>query len=284
MIVTRFAPSPTGELHLGHAAAALFAYRAAMDGGGTFLLRLEDIDPVRCRPEYAEDIFDFLRWLGLSWPEPVRRQSEHMDDYAAALDKLRAMGLVYPCFCTRKEVMIEAAASIHAPHDEISEAIYPGTCRKLSPLQRAEMEAERNRAPVWRLDMAKALAMTGPLTWTDRGAGQITARPEHFGDVVLARRDVPTSYHLSVVVDDALQGVTLVTRGNDLMAATDVHRVLQTLLGLPEPLYHHHPLLLDASGKRLAKRDKAVTLRSLRDEKTTAQEITQTLSDRMGWK
>lgn len=266
MIVTRFAPSPTGALHLGHAASALVAYRAAQEAGGQFLLRIEDIDPVRCKEEFIEGIFEDLKWLGLVWPEPVRRQSAYGTDYAAALARLDRLGVIYPCFCTRKEIQVEAAASGYAPHavpDGGEGFLYPGTCRSLSPAQRAELA--QTRTAVWRLDMAKALALTGPLTWQDRHAGLVYAHPERFGDVVLARKDVPTSYHLSVVVDDALQGVTLVTRGEDLFAVTDIHRVLQALLDFPVPAYFHHPLLKDAAGKRLAKRDKASTLRSLRN-------------------
>lgn len=262
MIVTRFAPSPTGGLHLGHAASALFAYEKAKAAGGQFLLRIEDIDPVRCKPAFIQGIYDDLAWLGLDWPKPVRLQSEHMDDYAKALQLLREKELLYPCFCTRKEVTEEAQASGHAPHGPDG-VLYAGTCRHLSNDQRAELAA--TRTPVWRLDMQKAIREVGPLRWRDEGQGEIIAKPEDFGDVVLARKDVPTSYHLSVVVDDALQGVTLVTRGEDLFRTTDIHRLLQALLGLPAPTYHHHPLLKNAEGKRLAKRDLCATLRSLRE-------------------
>lgn len=266
MNITRFAPSPTGHLHLGHAASALFAQEQAKAVGGTFLLRIEDIDPVRCKEEFTAAIFEDLAWLGLSWPQPVRRQSQHMADYAAALDKLREEGLVYPCFCTRKEVAAEAAAAGHAPHlppDGGEGPVYAGTCRFLSENQRQELAAQRDC--VWRLDMDKALRRTGLLKWYDQNVGEVIARPKYFGDVVLARKDVATSYHLSVVVDDALQGVTLVTRGKDLFRVTDIHCVLQALLGLPTPDYHHHPLVVDVDGKRLAKRDRAVTIRALRE-------------------
>lgn len=274
MTITRFAPSPTGHLHLGHAASALFAHEQAKAAGGTFLLRIEDIDPVRCKAEFTEAIFEDLAWLGLNWPEPVRRQSQHMADYAAALDKLREDGLVYPCFCTRKEVAAEAAAAGHAPHlppDGGEGPVYAGTCRLLSENQRQELAAQRDC--VWRLDMQEALRRTVALKWFDQNAGEVIARPQDFGDVVLARKDVATSYHLSVVVDDALQGVTLVTRGTDLFRVTDIHRVLQALLGLPTPAYHHHPLVRDAGGKRLAKRDKAVTIRALREAGYSRQEV-----------
>lgn len=261
-VITRFAPSPTGYLHLGHAYSALFAYHAAMKERGRFLLRIEDIDPVRCKPEFAAAIFEDLHWLGLRWEEPVRIQSEHMADYAAALDTLRGMGVLYPCFCTRRAIAEEAAASGHAPHG-IDGVIYPGTCRNLSPHEQAEKLASHGAAN-WRLDVAKATQMTGALSWHDRARGESTARPEDFGDVVLARKDVATSYHLSVTVDDHRQGITLVTRGEDLFRATDIHRLLQALLGYDSPAYHHHPLLTDEQGRRYAKRDKGVTLRALR--------------------
>lgn len=272
MIVTRFAPSPTGRLHLGHAASALFAFHKAQEAGGRFLLRIEDIDPVRCKDEYIDGILEDLHWLGLSWEEPVRRQSQHLADYQAALDKLKAQGLIYPCFCTRKEVLAEAAAAGHAPHEEEGEGpFYPGTCRGLSE----EESAERAKARpfVWRLDMAKACALAGPLVWRDEGKGEIAANPARFGDVVLARKDVPTSYHLSVVVDDALQGITHVTRGVDLFGVTDIHVLLQKLLGLPQPAYSHHPLLLDENGRRFAKRDLAMTLAAMREKGLSAEEV-----------
>ncbi len=274
-LVTRFAPSPTGHLHLGHAYSALFAFEAARTGGGRFLLRIEDIDPVRSRPEFTEAIFEDLRWLGLSWEEPVRRQSQHMDDYAAALARLRAMGLIYPCFCTRRtienEVVASAAAPHLAPHGPDS-PVYPGTCRSLDADERARRLA-RGEAASWRLDVAKAFAMTGPLSWNDRAAGRIEAAPLVFGDVVLARKDAPASYHLSVAVDDCLQRVTLVTRGKDLFRATDIHRLLQALLGFATPDYHHHELLTDGAGRRLAKRDRDATLGALRASGKTPAEV-----------
>jgi glutamyl-Q tRNA(Asp) synthetase len=263
MTVTRFAPSPTGYLHLGHAYSALFAFDTARRDNGKFILRIEDIDPVRCNSEFTDAMFEDLHWLGLRWEEPVRRQSQHLNDYAAALDKLRAMGVLYPCFCTRREIAEEAAASSHAPHMGPDGPIYPGTCRNLSATERAEKLAQNNTSN-WRLDIDEALGITGPLEWHDRGQGRVVAKPQDFGDVVLARKDVPTSYHLSVTVDDHLQGITLVTRGEDLLRSTDIHRLLQALLGYEVPDYHHHPLLKDADGKRFAKRDQAVTLRALR--------------------
>ncbi len=275
LLTTRFAPSPTGYLHLGHAYSALFACGAARAERGKFLLRIEDIDPTRCRPEFAEALLEDLRWLGLEWEEPVRRQSEHMEDYVAALSKLRTLGLLYPCFCTRREIENEVMASAAAPHLAVQGPdgpLYAGTCRILDPDER-EKKLRRNEAASWRLDVTKALAMTGPLYWNDRTAGRVSAAPMDFGDVVLARKDVATSYHLSVTVDDHLQHVTLVTRGKDLFRATDIHRLLQALLGFATPDYHHHELLTDATGRRLAKRDRDMTLRALRAAGKTAVEV-----------
>ena len=270
-IITRFAPSPTGHLHLGHAHSALFGWRAAMDAGGRFLLRIEDIDPGRCRREFETALMEDLSWLGLEWPTPVRRQSEHLEDYRAALEQLDRLGVIYPCFCTRKEIEEEIARAGHAPHGPDG-ALYPGTCRALS----AQEQADRRDAGVpfaLRLNVGRAVGMTGPLEWRDRRAGRVLATPEILGDVVLARKDVPTSYHLSVTVDDSLQGVTLVTRGEDLFHATHLHRLLQALLGFRVPEYHHHGLLTNERGERLAKRDKAVSLRALRDAGKSAAEI-----------
>lgn len=258
--VTRFAPSPTGHLHLGHAYSALFAHAQAK--GGRFLLRLEDIDPGRCRAEFNQSILDDLRWLGLCWDGPVRRQSEHLDDYRAALDRLDRLGLLYPCFCTRKDITDEVARSGHAPHGPDG-VLYPGLCRAMTDADRRQRLAAGDPFAL-RLDMAAACALTGPLSWQDRDAGTVTAQPWEFGDVVLARKDTPTSYHLAVTVDDALQGVTLVTRGQDLFAASHVHRLLQCLLELPVPHYAHHRLLTDETGKRFAKRDRSLTLAALR--------------------
>ncbi len=273
-VVTRFAPSPTGHLHLGHAFSALFAEDLARRAGGRFLLRLEDIDGERCKAEFADAIHADLAWLGLRWEEPVRRQSAHMDDYAAALERLDRMGLLYPCFCTRKDIRAEIAAAGHAPHHGPEGAHYPGICRGLNP-----GEANQRRlagAPfALRLDTAKALAAIGgsPLIWRDLDRGDVAARPELFGDVVLARKDIPTSYHLAVTIDDNTQGVTLVTRGEDLLPATDVHRLLQELLGLNVPDYRHHGLLKNDHGERLAKRDNPMTLWALREGGKTAGEV-----------
>jgi glutamyl-Q tRNA(Asp) synthetase len=265
--VTRFAPSPTGYLHLGHAYSALFAEAA----GDHFLLRIEDIDAGRCRPEFEAGIYEDLAWLGLRWEEPVRRQSEHMAEYRAALDRLDGEGLLYPCFCTRRDLREEAERSASASHGPDG-PLYPGTCRDL-PKDAAASRIAAGEAHAWRLDMGRAAARVGALTFTDRDRGTIAVDPAGCGDVVLARKDVATSYHLAVTLDDAAQGVTLVTRGEDLLHATHVHRVLQALLGLPEPEYRHHRLLTDGSGRRYAKRDRAETLRALREAGRTPDEV-----------
>ena len=263
MATTRFAPSPSGHLHLGHAHAALFARRA----GERFLLRIEDIDQTRCRPVFERAIYEDLAWLGLTWEQPVRRQSDHFGDYAAALAKLEAMGLVYPCFCTRSDIT-NAQDAPQGPDGPI----YPGTCRARTADERAHRIAA-GASYALRLDVAKATTVAGPLTWRDLDTGVVNARPEDFGDVVLARKDIPTSYHLAVTVDDDLQGVTLVTRGDDLRAATHVHRLLQALLDLTTPDYRFHRLLTDANGRRLAKRDRAATIHSMREEGVSAEEV-----------
>ncbi|MET4663602.1 tRNA glutamyl-Q(34) synthetase GluQRS [Sphingomonas sp. PvP056] len=256
-IVSRFAPSPTGKLHLGHAFSAIQAHDRARSDGGRFLLRIEDIDGTRSRPEHVAGIEADLRWLGLEWDGAVLFQSTRLPAYAVALDQLRGEGLLYPCFCTRAEI----AASLSAPHGP--GAVYPGTCRYLDDAVRAARIAA-GAQHAWRIDMAAAVARTGPLDWHDERAGRVVARPETHGDVVLARKDAPASYHLAVTVDDAAQRVTHVVRGLDLFGATDVHRLLQALLDLPTPVYHHHALLHDVDGVRLAKRTHAPTLERLR--------------------
>jgi glutamyl-Q tRNA(Asp) synthetase len=275
--VTRFAPSPTGYLHLGHAYSALFAARAA--NGGRFLLRIEDIDQGRCRAEFEAAIYEDLAWLGLKWETPVRRQSEHFDDYARALGLLDELGVLYPCFCTRKDIQAEIAGAGHAPHDVPAGPdgpVYPGTCRALSPAERDDRRGA-GAAYALRLDMAKAVGIAlekaGKLSWSDRAAGKVEAEPAVFGDVVLARKDTPTSYHLAVTLDDDIQGVTLVTRGADLFAATHVHRLLQALLDLATPAYWHHPLLTGEDGRRFAKRDAAKTIRALREGGVTPEKV-----------
>ncbi|MEI6417778.1 MAG: tRNA glutamyl-Q(34) synthetase GluQRS [Sphingomonadales bacterium] len=256
MIVSRFAPSPTGLLHRGHALSAWLAWRLARAAGGRFILRIEDIDSTRCRPEFDAAILADLAWLGLDWDGPVWRQSQRTAHYRAALDQLAARGVAYPCFCTRADI----AAAAGAPHGPEGPA-YPGTCRQLDAATRARRLACESAA--WRLDMAAALALTGPLQWHDAVAGwqQVLVAD---GDFVIARRDIGTAYMLAVVVDDAAQGVTDVVRGVDLFSASHGQRLLQALLGLPTPRYHHHPLLLDANGQRLAKRHGGETLASLR--------------------
>lgn len=277
-VVTRFAPSPTGALHLGHAYAALFASGAAGAAGGRFLVRIEDIDAGRCRPDLEAAIFADLAWLGLGWEEPVRRQSQHLDDYAEALGCLAAAGLTYPCFCTRRQILDEIARAASAPQGPDG-PVYPGTCRGLHAGEARERVAA-GEPHVTRLRMAEALRRVGrPLAFVESGCGiaiapgVIEARPEIFGDVVLARKDAPTSYHLAVTVDDALQGVTLVTRGEDLFPSTHVHRLLQALLGLAVPEWRHHRLIRDEAGRRLAKRDAARALAALRAEGVTPAEI-----------
>jgi glutamyl-Q tRNA(Asp) synthetase len=272
-IVTRFAPSPTGFLHLGHAHAALTAARFAHDPDGCFLLRLEDIDPTRCRPEFSVAVLEDLAWLGIDWHASPRVQSEHMAEYRAVLEDLAGRGLTYPCFCSRAEIAREVAASTSAPHAPDGSLRYPGTCRALpAAARRARIEAGMPYAI--RLDLSRALAcVPGDLSFHEEGVGRIACRPDLFGDVVLGRRDAPCSYHLCVTHDDARQGVTLVTRGRDLLPATDLHRLLQALLGWPEPAYAHHALLTDADGRRLAKRDGAATLRALRERGATPDEV-----------
>lgn len=257
-LVTRFAPSPNGYLHLGHAFSALVGYRTATEADGRFLLRIEDIDIGRARPEFEQAIYDDLAWLGIEWEKPARRQSEHFADYEAAIAQLTEQGLTYPCFCTRKE--ITAAGAVEGPEG----LVYPGTCRRLSSAEQHERMAVEPFAV--RLNMTKAVeTLSVPLTWFEKGAGDIPADPQALGDIVLARKDIPTSYHVSVVVDDALQGVTLVTRGQDLYYATPVHRLLQELLGLPAPDFHHHCLIEDDAGMRLAKSKGSPSLKDLRE-------------------
>lgn len=273
--VTRFAPSPTGLLHLGHAYSALFAAHAASGAasgaGGRFLLRIEDIDGGRCRPEFEHAILEDLDWLGLDWEQPVRRQSDHMADYAAALARLAGMGLSYPCFCTRAAIRAEIEAAGGAPHGPDG-ALYPGACRNLPP-DEAARRVGAGEPHALRLDSSKAAALAGPLEWTDLERGVFQADTAGHGDVVLARKDTPTSYHLSVTVDDHLQGVTLVTRGEDLFAATHVHRLLQAVLGYAAPQYHHHRLLTGEGGVRLAKRDGAAAIRTLRAAGKSPEEV-----------
>ena len=277
-VVTRFAPSPTGYLHLGHAYSALFSFEAARQTDGRFLLRIEDIDFTRCRTEYEEALREDLSWLGLEWEEPVRRQSENLDAYVEVAAGLRNRGLLYPCFCTRKEIQREIDRAGGAPHGSEG-PLYPGICRGLSEDERqARVEAGDDYA--LRLDLERALSeIAVPLTWHDRDRGDLQAEPELLGDAVLVRKDIGTSYHLAVVWDDALQGITRVTRGLDLFESTHLHRVLQAVLGLPVPEYHHHELILDEEGRRLAKRDESETLRSLRESGQSPE----TIRERLGF-
>ncbi|SKA18802.1 tRNA glutamyl-Q(34) synthetase GluQRS [Consotaella salsifontis] len=281
--VFRFAPSPNGELHLGHAYSALLNHHMAREAGGRFLLRMEDIDRARCSLENERRIEADLHWLGVEWDEPPRRQSIHFADYAAALDALIAEGLVYPAFMSRGAV--RAFAEHYAeregrswPRDPDGALLYPGEERGLGEVERAERIAE-GEAFAWRLDMASALARLGRLDWLETGAGpegetgRVAAEPSRWGDVILARKEIPTSYHLAVVVDDALQGVTHVVRGRDLFHSTSVHRVIQALLGLPAPVYHHHDLILGDDGRKLSKSAGDVSLKALREAGLTAADI-----------
>ena len=261
--ILRFAPSPTGRLHLGNGFSALYTFDVARRLGGKLLLRIEDIDFDRCRPEYEVALLADLDWLGLTWERPVRRQSEHMDDYAAALARLNEEKLTYPCFCTRKQIASEIAAAASAPHGPDG-ALYPGTCRNLTVDER-QGRREGGEAYAIRLDCAQARKRLSPgLSWYDRSRGKQLLNAELHGDVVLARKDIRTSYHLAVTVDDALQGVTRVTRGQDLFVSSHVHRLLQALLDLPTPEYDHHSLINDEHGVRLAKRHRGNSLTDLR--------------------
>ena len=279
--VFRFAPSPNGYLHLGHALSALLNFDMARAAGGRFLLRIEDIDATRCRPEFEAAIYEDLAWLGLAWETPVRRQSAHVASYAAAIRTLEAQGLLYPSFESRAEIdRLVAAREAKAewPRDPDGAPLYPGDAKSLFADERARRVAAG--APfALRLDMEKAMAHAGALTWRESGAGpeqetgSIAAMPRAWGDVILARKETPTSYHLSVVVDDALQGITHVVRGQDLFWSTSVHRLLQSLLGLPAPAYHHHRLILDEAGRKLSKSTRATGLRQLRDAGATPADI-----------
>jgi glutamyl-Q tRNA(Asp) synthetase len=274
--VFRFAPSPNGYLHLGHALSALENSDRARAAGGRLLLRIEDIDAARCRPEFEAAIYEDLAWLGLAWEEPVRRQSEHLDDYRAVLDQLTRADLIYPSFESRGEILrliAERDAQAPWPRDPDGTPLYPGSAKDLPADERARRMA---RDPyTLRLDSNAAAVRAGPLVWHETGVcdGEVRATPEAWGDVILARKDTPTSYHLSVVVDDALQGITHVVRGQDLFASTSVHRLLQAVIGLPAPIYHHHRLVLDRDGHKLAKSTGATALRTLRGRGATPADI-----------
>ena len=279
--VFRFAPSPNGYLHLGHAYSALLNFDCARKTGGRFLLRIEDIDPVRCKPEFEAAIYQDLGWLGIRWEEPVRRQSGQLADYRAALDKLAAQGLVYPSFESRAEIaklVTQREANAPWPRDPDGAPLYPGVAKLLSSDERARLLGS-DVPYALRLDMAAACARAGELDWVEHGEGPdgetglVAARPQAWGDVILARKETPTSYHLSVVIDDALQGATEVVRGRDLFWSTSVHRLLQRLLGLPQPAYRHHRLILDGVGQKLAKSTQATGLRELRGGGATPADI-----------
>jgi glutamyl-Q tRNA(Asp) synthetase len=279
--VFRFAPSPNGYLHLGHAYSALLNYDLARQAGGRLLLRIEDIDTSRCRPEFETAIVQDLAWLGIEWETPVRRQSEHLDIYLDALNKLAAQGLVYPSFESRAEIarlVAQREANGPWPRDPDGAPLYPGTAKSLSPGERTRL-IDSGAPYALRLDMAAARARAGELDWVEQGegpdgkTGAVTAQPHVWGDVILARKETPTSYHLSAVVDDALQGVTDVVRGQDLFRSTSVHRLLQKLLDLPQPAYRHHRLVLDAAGQKLSKSTRATGLRELRAQGATPGDI-----------
>ena len=271
-IVTRFAPSPTGLLHLGHAYSALFAFEAARKSGGSFLLRIEDIDFTRCRREFEVAILEDLAWLGIEWETPVRRQSDHLHEYVAVAEQLRVRGLLYPCFCTRKDIQREIELAAAAPHAQEG-PVYPGMCRSLSEDER-QSRIVSGESFAMRLDLNRAIAeVGGDLEWIDLERGLQKAQPEVLGDVVLVRKDIGCSYHLAVVMDDGLQGITRITRGEDLFEATHVQRLLQALLNLPTPEYHHHALICDTEGKRLAKRHEAEPLRSLKSRGVSAHDV-----------
>jgi glutamyl-Q tRNA(Asp) synthetase len=279
--VFRFAPSPNGYLHLGHAYSALLNFDLARESGGRLLLRIEDIDAARCRPEFEAAIYQDLGWLGIGWETPVRRQSEHLSEYREAIEKLAAMGLVYPSFESRAEIaklVAQREANAPWPHDPDGAPLYPGAAKSLSANARARL-FESGAAFALRLDMAAACARAGDLSWIERGegpdgeTGAVATRPEAWGDVIIARKETPTSYHLSVALDDALQGVTEAVRGQDLFWSTSVHRLLQVLLGLPQPAYRHHRLVLDKEGRKLAKSSQATGLRELRAGGATPADI-----------
>jgi glutamyl-Q tRNA(Asp) synthetase len=259
---TRFAPSPTGHMHLGHVFSALFSYEVAKKLGGKFILRIEDIDSQRSSKIFEESIYEDLEWLQIKYIKDIRHQSEHMDDYKGAIKELQKLDMVYPCFCSRSDIKAEIMRAGNAPHEaEIS--IYPGTCRRLSKEERSE-KISTETSFAWRLNIRAASKKLGNLVWTDLRLGKHTVPVGTMGDVVLARKDVPTSYHLSATLDDHIQRIGLVTRGEDLVSATHVHKIIQSLLELKSPIYLHHPLILDSKGVRLSKRTRAQTVKSLK--------------------
>ena len=270
MIITRFAPSPTGRLHLGHAFSALLGHSLAREGGGKFRLRIEDLDQTRSRPEFVDGIYEDLGWLGLDWDGPVLVQSQRNIAYAEALDRLKAQGLIYACFCTRADI----AEALEAPHGR-SGIRYPGTCRALPD----DPERRESTAHCWRLDSGKALKLAGSASWAERDGRLFTTRAADFEDAIVARKDAPASYHLACVVDDAATGVSLVVRAADLRTSTPIQRLLQVVLGLPEPRYLHHPLVAHSDGHRLAKRDRAPTLAAMRNAGVDGQALARGLGE-----
>jgi glutamyl-Q tRNA(Asp) synthetase len=270
VIITRFAPSPTGRLHLGHAFSALLGHSLAREGGGKFRLRIEDLDQTRSRPEFVDGIYEDLGWLGLDWDGPVLVQSQRNIAYAEALDRLKAQGLIYACFCTRADI----AEALEAPHGR-SGIRYPGTCRALPD----DPERRESTAHCWRLDSGKALKLAGSASWAERDGRLFTTRAADFEDAIVARKDAPASYHLACVVDDAATGVSLVVRAADLRTSTPIQRLLQVVLGLPEPRYLHHPLVAHSDGHRLAKRDRAPTLAAMRNAGVDGQALARGLGE-----
>ncbi len=270
-IITRFAPSPTGLLHLGHLYAALFACDLAAKHGGRFLLRYEDIDITRIREHFYTQIEEDLAWAGLTWETPTLRQTTRTAAYSDALEKLKSLGVIYPCFCTRKDIQRELKSITRAPHGPDGPH-YPQTCKKLT-LPEIQQRLDDRLEPSWRLDSARAKELTGDLTFTDALHGQINVDHTLLGDLILARKDIGTSYHIAVVVDDAFQNITDVTRGKDLLESTHIHRVLQVLLALPEPKYHHHKLVCDNDAERLTKRNAALSIQSLREQEISKESL-----------
>jgi len=260
---TRFAPSPTGHMHLGHVFSALFSYEAAKKLGGKFILRIEDIDPQRSSKVFEESIYEDLEWLQIKYSKDIRHQDEHMDDYKGAIKELQKLDMVYPCFCSRSDIKAEIMRAGNAPHEEEA-SIYPGTCRRLSKEEQIE-KISTETSFAWRLNIRAAAKKLGNLVWSDLRLGKHIVPVGTMGDVVLARKDVPTSYHLSATLDDHIQKIGLVTRGEDLVSATHVHKIIQSLLELKSPIYLHHPLILDFKGVRLSKRTRAQTIKSLKN-------------------
>ncbi len=271
MVITRFAPSPTGRLHLGHAYSALFAESLAIRDGGKFLLRIEDIDKNRCKDEHIEGIYEDLQWLGIRWSPEVLLQSSRFDEYKNSINKLREMEVLYPCFCSRKKIEAEQSNVGLAPHGSDSPK-YSGSCREIGSEER-ECRMANGDPHSWRLDCSKAYSMTGQLQWFDQLAGNINVEPSILGDVIISRKDIATSYHLAVTLDDADQGITLISRGEDLMESTHVHRLLQCLLGLPVPQWCHHKLITNSDGERFSKREGSLTLKEMRDSGIKAKDL-----------